>query len=64
MNVLRLMIGFGVHLLLFVGALFIFLLGLGVGLALNPALGTLLWIAAFTVAGINIFWMIRKPLWR
>ena len=34
------------HVLLFVLAVVVFFLGLGVGLALNPALGTLLWIVA------------------
>ena len=54
----------GIHALVFLAAVVIFYFGLGVGLAFNPTLGTLLWIAAFAVAGINIFWIIRKPPWR
>ncbi len=54
----------GIHVLVFLAAVVIFYFGLGVGLAFNPMLGTLLWIAAFAVAGINIFWMVRRPPWR
>ena len=64
MNVVRKTIGIGIHVLLFLAALVIFYFGLGVGLAFNPTLGTLLWVAAFAVAGINIFWIVRKPLWK
>ena len=64
MTVARKFIGIAAHVVLFVAAVIIFYLGLGVGLALNPTLGTLLWIAAFAVAGLNVFWMIRRPLWR
>lgn len=54
----------GIHALVFLAAVVIFYFGLGVGLTLNPTWGTLLWIAAFAVAGINIFWMVRRPPWR
>ena len=64
MIVARKLIGIGAHVSLFAAAAIIFSLGLGVGLALNPTLGTFLWIAALAVAGVNIFWMIRRPLWR
>ena len=64
MSAIRMVIRMGIHVLVFLVALVIFFFGLGVGLILNPTLGTLLWIASFTVAGLNVFWMIRKPLWR
>ena len=46
--------------LLFVLAVVVFYLGLGVGLAFNPALGMLLWVAAAGVAGLNLFWIVRS----
>lgn len=64
MSAVRKVIGIGIHALTFLVAVVIFYFGLGVGLAFNPTLGTLLWVAAFAVAGLNVFWMIRKPLWR
>ena len=47
------------HVLLFVLALAVFYFGLGVGLAFNPALGTLLWLVAFAIAAGNILWIVR-----
>lgn len=64
MAVARKAIGVGVHALVFLVAVAIFYFGLGIGLALNPTLGTLLWVAAFAVAVLNVVWMLRKPLWR
>jgi uncharacterized membrane protein YdjX (TVP38/TMEM64 family) len=37
-----------------------FYLGLGVGLAFNPLLGTLLWILALAVAGLNLYLIVRR----
>lgn len=54
----------GIHVLVFVVAVVIFYVGLGIGLTLNPTLGSLLWIASFAMIGINIFWMVRRPPWR
>ena len=54
----------GFHILIFLAAVLIFYFGLGVGLAFNPALGTLLWVVAGAVAIGNLVWIIRKPLWR
>ena len=54
----------GIHVLVFVVAVVIFYVGLGIGLTLNPTLGSLLWIASFAMIGINIFWMVRRPTWR
>ena len=48
------------HALLFVIAVVVFFLGLGVGLQFNPTLGTLLWIAAAAIAGLNVLWMFRS----
>ena len=49
-----------VHALLFVIAVVVFFLGLGVGLQYNPTLGTLLWIAAGAIAALNVLWMFRS----
>ena len=49
-----------VHALLFGLAVVLFFLGLGVGLALNATLGTLLWVAAAGIAGLNLLWIIQS----
>lgn len=46
------------HVLLFVLAFVVFYLGLGIGLQLNPNLGTLLWLAAAAIAGLNLLWIL------
>ena len=48
------------HVFVFLVALVIFYFGLGVGLAVNPWLGTLLWILALAVAGLNLYVMLRR----
>ena len=48
------------HLLLFVMALAVFYFGLGVGLAFNPVLGTLLWLLAGAIGIGNIVWIVRR----
>ena len=47
------------HALLFVIAVVVFYLGLGLGLQYNANLGTLLWIAAAAIAGLNVLWIFR-----
>lgn len=47
------------HVFLFVLAFLIFYLGLGIGLAFNPILGTLLWLLAAAIAVGNILWIVR-----
>ncbi len=49
------------HALLFILAVFVFYLGLGVGLAFIPSLGTLLWVAAAGLVAVNLLWIFR---WR
>ena len=49
-----------IHVLAFFVAVVIFYFGLGVGLAFNPLLGTLLWILALAVAGLNLYVMLRR----
>ena len=48
------------HILLFLAAVAVFYLGLGIGLSRNPALGTLLWLAAGLIAIGNLWWMLRR----
>ncbi len=48
------------HILLFVLAVVVFYLGLGVGLQFNPALGTLLWFAAAAIVAVNLIWIGRS----
>ena len=48
------------HVLLFLVAVVVFYLGLGVGLAWNPDVGTILWVVAGAIALGNFFWMVRS----
>lgn len=48
------------HVLLFLVAVVVFYLGLGIGLAWNPAAGTVLWVVAGALALGNLFWMVRS----
>ena len=57
---LRRWIKVSAHVGLFLVALVVFTLGTGVGLARNPAAGTLLWLAAALIAAGNIWWMMRS----
>ena len=47
------------HVAIFAAALLVFILGLGIGLALNPAVGTLLWLVAGLIAVANVVWIVR-----
>ncbi len=55
------------HALVFLAAVVVFYLGLGIGLALNPAAGTALWLVAGALGLGNLWWIIssankrRKP---
>ena len=60
----RKLIGISIHALVFLVAVVIFYFGLGLGLAVDPTLGTLVWLAAFAVAVLNVVWIMRKPLWK
>ena len=51
-----------VHMLVFALAVVVFFLGLGVGLAIFPPLGMLIWVVAVGGAGLNALWVLR--LWR
>lgn len=48
------------HLLLFFVAVVVFFLGLGIGLQVNPTLGTLLWLAAAAIVVGNVVWLVRS----
>ena len=60
MSVKQKVVWIGIHVLVFLVAVVIFYFGLGVGLAVNPLLGTLLWILALAVAGLNLYVMLRR----
>ena len=47
------------HAAIFSAAFFVFTLGLGVGLAVSPAAGSLLWLVAGLVAVVNVIWIVR-----
>ena len=49
-----------VHVLVFGAAVVVFYLGLGIGLAFNPIIGTVLWIVAAGIAVLNAFWILRS----
>ena len=48
------------HVTIFAAAVLIFTLGLGVGLALNSAAGTFLWLVAGVLAVGNVVWIVRR----
>ena len=48
------------HILLFLVAVAVFYLGLGIGLQWNPTVGTLLWLAAALIAVGNLWWILRR----
>ena len=58
MNAARVRIA--IHALLFLLAFVVFYLGLGVGLQINPTLGTLLWLVAAAIVALNLFWILRS----
>ena len=45
--------------LLFVMAVIVFYLGLGLGLQFNPTLGTILWLVAGALVALNLLWIVR-----
>ena len=47
------------HVLLFVVAVLVFYVGLGIGLQYEPALGTILWVASAAIVALNLLWMRR-----
>ena len=48
------------HILLFVLAVVVFFFGLGIGLAFNATLGTVLWIASGAIVILNIVWIVKS----
>ena len=48
------------HVGVFLLAVVVFYLGLGVGLALNPLLGMLLWAVAVAIGVLNVKWMLTR----
>ena len=56
---MRTTVRIALHVLIFIAAFFVFVLGLGIGLVLNPAIGTLLWLVAGLTAVGNVVWIAR-----
>lgn len=50
------------QLLLFFVAVVVFFLGLGIGLQVNSALGTLLWLTAAAILAANLVWLVRSRI--
>ena len=50
----------GAHTALFLVAIVVFYLGLGVGLQVSPAGGYVLWAAAFGLVLLNVLWIVRS----
>ena len=46
--------------LLFVLAVVVFYLGLGVGLQINPTLGSILWFIAAAILALDLVWIVRS----
>ncbi len=55
---MNLAVRIAIHIVLFLVAIVIFYLGLGVGLALNPTIGTVLWFASGAMFAGNLLWLI------
>ena len=51
------------HVALFLVAMVVFYLGLGVGLAFNPALGMILWFVSGALFAGNLLWLMLY-LWK
>ena len=47
------------QILFFILAFVVFYIGLGAGLAVNPTLGTVLWIAAGAIVVVNLIWIVK-----
>ena len=60
MTTKRVNIRIAAHGLLFLLAFVVFYLGLGLGLAWNPLVGSLLWLAAGAIAALNLVWILRS----
>ena len=48
------------HVLLFVIAVVVFYLGLGLGLQSSPTIGTVLWIVSAAIVTLNLMWIVRS----
>lgn len=49
------------HVGLFLLAVVVFYLGLGIGLSQSPMYGNLLFLTALAIASLNVWWMVRRP---
>ena len=61
LNALSLAMRVAAHALLFLVAALVFFLGLGIGLQVNSALGSALWVAAGAIVALNLY-LISKRL--
>ena len=53
-------IGIAAHLLVFMAALAVFYLGLGLGLSQHPMYGNVLCPSALLIAAANVWWILRR----
>ena len=61
LNALSLAMRVAAHALLFLVAALVFFLGMGIGLQVNSALGSALWVAAGAIVALNLY-LISKRL--
>ena len=50
----------GTHTALFLVAIVVFYLGLGVGLQVSPVGGYVLWVVALALVLLNVLWIVRS----
>ncbi len=50
----------GAHTVLFLVAIVVFYLGLGVGLQVSPVGGYVLWVVALALVLLNVLWIVRS----
>ena len=48
------------HALLFLLAVVLYFFGLGIGLAVNPCLGTLIWALSGSLLVLNVWWILKN----
>ena len=60
LNAMSLAMRIAAHALLFLIAGLVFFLGMGIGLQVNPALGSALWVLAGAIAAVNLYLISKR----